>query len=145
MSTRVREAINRGNNLLIVGLLVFTALGVFAEILREDELLDKADDAFVVLAALAALMWYFTGKRRYQRSWLPFALLAMVSVAKVLAFRNEFDDPAAVGDEFGVVIPMVVMTVVSLITLLRTREPAALPEPGPAAEIAPQGQRRSVE
>ncbi len=145
MSTRVREAINRSNNLLIVGLLVFTALGVSAEIARENELLDKADDAFVVLAALAALVWYFTGKHRYQRSWLLFGLLAAVSVAKVLAFGNEFDDPAAAGDDFGVVVPLVVMTIVSLITLLRTREPAALPEPEPAVEIAPQGQRHWVE
>ncbi len=47
MPTRVRDALNRGNNLLIVGLLVFLACGVFAETLIENELLGKADDALL--------------------------------------------------------------------------------------------------
>jgi hypothetical protein len=104
--TKVKEAINRGNNLFMVGLLAFAAIGVFPEIIRENELLDKADDAFITLCAVAARAWYFTGKHRYQRSWLPFGLLAATWVVKVLAFANEFDDPAAVGDEFGLVIPL---------------------------------------
>ncbi len=51
MENKIQEAINRGNNLLVVGLLSFTALGIFAEIFREDEWLDKADDIFVALVA----------------------------------------------------------------------------------------------
>ncbi len=126
MSTELRESTNRGNNLLIVGLLLFTALGVFAEVFREDELLDKADDIFVVLAGLVALFWYLARKNRYQFSWFPFGLLAATFLAKVLAFVNEFDDPSASGDEFGLLIPLAVMVVVSAIILVRTRKDTVL-------------------
>ncbi len=128
MPTRVREAINRGNNLLVVGVLVFLACGVFTEIFVENELLDKADDIFAVLVAIAAVVWYLRGQNRFQSSWVPWSLLAVTFVAKVLAFLNERDDPAAVGDEFGVIIPLVVMVVVSGIILYRSRKQAALGE-----------------
>ncbi len=127
MSSEVRGAMNRGNNLLVVGLLVFLAFGVFSEILIENELLDKADDIFAVLMAIAGVIWYLRGKNRFQYSWVPWGLLAVTFVAKVLAFLNEFGDPAAVGDEFGVVIPLAAMVIVSGIIVYRSRK-AALPE-----------------
>ncbi len=135
MSTKVKETINRGNNLLIVGLLLFTALGVFAEVFREDEWLDKADDIFVVLAGLVALIWYLARKNRYQFSWFPFGLLAATFAAKVLAFVNEFDDPSASGDEFGLLIPLAVMVVVTGVLLYRASKTADLPEEESLPEI----------
>ncbi len=128
MPTRVREALNRGNNLFIVGLLVFLACGVFLEIFVENELLDKADDIFAVLIAIAAVVWYLSGKNRFQYSWVPWGLLAVTFVAKVLAFLNERDDPTAVGDEFGVIIPLAVMVIVSGIILYRARREAVTGE-----------------
>ncbi len=134
MPTRVREALNRGNNLFIVGLVVFLACGVFLEIFVENELLDKADDIFAVLIAIVAVVWYLRGKNRFQYSWVPWILLAVTFVAKVLAFLNERDDPAAVGDEFGVVIPLAVMVIVSGIILYRSRNQAVIEEGAPARE-----------
>lgn len=128
MDTKVKEALNRGNNLLVVGILSFAALGVFSEIFREDEWLDKADDIFVVLVALTVIVWYFSQKNRYQRSWVLFGLLAATAVVKVLAFINEFDDPVASGDEFGIVIPLVAITIVTLIIMLRTGQVRTIPE-----------------
>ncbi len=136
MSTKVREVMNRGNNLLIVGLLLFTALGVFTEVFREDEWLDKADDIFVVLAALVGVIWYLARKNRYQFSWFPFGLLAATFAVKVLAFVNEFDDPTASGDEFGVLIPLGVMVLVNAVLLYRARKAAALPLDESLPEIA---------
>jgi hypothetical membrane protein len=124
MIKKVTELTNRGNNLLIVGLLSFLAVGVFAEIFRENELLDKADDIFIVLLAIAAVIWYLSGQNRYRRSLVPFALLAATFILKVLAFVNEFNDPAASGDEFGVVPPLLAMVIVSGIILYRTRREA---------------------
>ncbi len=135
MPTRVREALNRGNNLFIVGLVVFLACGVFLEIFVENELLDKADDVFAVLIAIVAVAWYLRGKNRFQYSWVPWSLLAVTFVAKVLAFLNERDDPAAVGDEFGVVIPLAVMVIVSGIILYRSRNQAVIEEGIPAREV----------
>jgi len=135
MSNQVKEAMNRGNNLLVVGVLVFLASGIFAEIFIENELLDKADDIFVTLMAITAVIWYLWGKNRFQYSWAPWSLLAITFVAKVLAFINERDDPAAVGDEFGVVIPLAVMVIVSGVILYRARKQAALPEAIPMPEI----------
>ncbi len=134
MPTRVREALNRGNNLLVVGVLVFLACGVFAEIFVENELLDKADDLFVVLVAIAAVIWYLRGNNRFQYSWVPWGLLAVTFVAKVLAFLNERDDPAAVGDEFGVVIPLAVMVIVTGIILYRSRQELSSSNVAVAAE-----------
>ncbi len=141
MSNQVKEAMNRGNNLLVVGVLVFLASGVFAEIFVENELLDKADDLFVALAAIVAAAWYLWGKNRFQYSWAPWSLLAISFLAKVLAYINERNDPAAVGDEFGVVIPLAVMVIVSGVILYRARKQAALPETIPVPEI---GQGQSV-
>lgn len=124
MKLQVREAINRGNNLLAVGVLVFVASGIFTEILVEDELLDKADDILITLMAIGAVIWYLRGKNRVQFSWTPFALLAIAFVAKVFAFLNEFSDPAAVGDEFGTVIPLAVMTIATGVILYRSRREA---------------------
>ncbi len=135
MPTRVREALNRGNNLFIVGLLVFLACGVFAEIFVENELLDKADDIFAVLIAIVAVVWYLRGKNRFQYSWVPWSLLAVTFVAKVLAFLNERDDPAAVGDEFGVIIPLAVMVIVSGIILYRARNEEASSQAIPMPRI----------
>ncbi len=137
MQIKQREALNRGNNLLIVGLLAFLASGIFLEIFVENELLDKADDIFVTLCALVAVAWYLRGRNRYQRSWLPYVILALTFVAKVLAFINERDDPAAVGDEFGVIIPIAVMLVVSAVILYRTRDQAALVDATPEREMEP--------
>ncbi len=129
MSPQVKEAMNRGNNLLVVGVLVFLACGVFAEIFVENELLDKADDIFAVLIAIVAVVWYLRGKNRFQYSWVPWGLLAVTFVAKILAFLNERDDPAAVGDEFGVIIPLAVMVIVTGVIIYRAHK-ASLPSEG---------------
>jgi hypothetical protein len=53
-------------------------------------------------------------------------------VAKVLAFINEFNDPAAAGDDFGMLIPRAVMPILSSVTLFRTRTRLAFLETPPA-------------
>jgi hypothetical protein len=59
---------------------------------------------------------------------IPYSLLAVTFIAKVLAFVNERDDPFAVGDEFGLVIPLALMVIVTTVILYRTRRTSELPE-----------------
>jgi len=115
----VHDVTNRGNNLLVVGLQTFTAIGLLGEIIRETELRDKGDDIFIVLLALASIIWYFTGRNRYKLSWFPFVLLAATAIVKVGTLIYEFSDQVAVGDELGLVLPIVVMTIVTGITIAR--------------------------
>jgi peptidoglycan/LPS O-acetylase OafA/YrhL len=112
---------NRGNNLMMVAFLSILAVGVIAELFVETELLDKADDAFVLMLGILAVIWYVRGRNRYLYSWTPFILLALAFAGKALAFANEFNDPAAVGDEFGIVPVLAAMLIISAVILVRTR------------------------
>ncbi len=121
MPKSIREAMNRGNNLMMVGFLAILAVGVIAELFVENELLDKADDAFVLLLGIIGVIWYLRGRNRYSISRTLFILLALGFVAKCLAFANEFNDPAAVGDEFGIVPVLAAMLILSGVILARAR------------------------
>jgi hypothetical protein len=112
---------NRGNNLMVVAFLAVLAVGVVAELFAENELLDKADDAAVLLIGIIGVVWYLRGRNRYSYSWTPFVLLALGFVAKVLAFANEFNDPAAAGDEFGILPVIAAMLIISGVILVRAR------------------------
>ncbi len=103
MPKSIKEAMNRGNNLVIIVFLGILAFGVISELFVENELLDKADDAFVLILGIIGIAWYLRGRNRYRYSWTPFTLVALSLVAKVRAFINEFNDPTAAGDEYGIV------------------------------------------
>ena len=135
----VHESTNRGNNLLVIGLLVFTGLGVAGEIFREAELRDKGDDIFIVLLAIAGIIWYFSGRNRYRISWFPFILLAVTALTKVGTVFQELTDPTAIGDEFGLVLPLVLMTIITGIMVARAHRDQRLPEAPPASEMMHSG------
>jgi hypothetical protein len=139
MPKSIREAMNRGNNLMMVAFLAILAVGVIAELFVESELLDKADDAFVLVLGAIAVIWYLRGSHRYLYSWTLFILLALAFVGKVGAFINEFNDPAAVGDEFGIVPVLAAMLIISGVILVRSRRSYnALDEGAPRVEMIPQ-------
>ena len=106
----VREAMNRGNNLLMSGFLAVLGFGLVPEILRESEWIDRADDIVLLLLAIAASSWYLYGTNRTRRSLVPFGLLIIALVTIFAALAIEFTDPVAVGDEFGV-IPVLILIV----------------------------------
>jgi len=115
----VQDATHRGINLLVLGLLSFTGIGLLAELIREAEFIDKLDDIVIILLAITAVIWYFTGRNRFKLTWIPFILYAISAVVKIGAVINEFSDKVAVGDDLGLVIPMVVMAVVTGIVVAR--------------------------
>lgn len=121
MPKSIQEAMNRGNNLLMVTFVAVIAAGVFSLIFVERELLDKADDIFFAILGIVAVAWYLSGRNRYRYSWVPFGLVATGFLVKVLAFINEFDDPVSAGDEYGVVPAMAIVTVLSAVLMIRAR------------------------
>ena len=70
----VREATNRGNNMLMVGYLAITAAAIVERLIGEDDLVDRLDEAVIILLAIAGLVWYFSRRNRYQHSFAPLAL-----------------------------------------------------------------------
>lgn len=130
MPKSIREAMYRGNNLAMVVFLGVLAIGVFSELFVENELLDKADDAVIILLAIIGVVWYFRGAHRYQFSWTPFVLVTLVFVVKALALANEFTDPAAVGDEYGIVPLALAMLITSSVLMHRARRWSSVIGPG---------------
>jgi hypothetical protein len=125
-----REAINRGKNQLMVGLLALTFFPLIGPALGEDNLFDRLDDGFIVLLAIAAIVWYFVGRNRYHHSFAPLALVIVSFIAQAGGLFLEIGDPLGEGiDDFVVMAAMTVGLILSIIIYYsRTREHAALVE-----------------
>ena len=139
MDQESRDLVNRGNNLLAVGLLATIGIGIVTEVFREDELLHKADDATLFLLGVGALVWYFAGRNRFKRSLLPLGLLiAGMAVKAVAAFALETGDQADVGDDIGVLTVFLVAIVISALAYFRSRAetPATMPQGVPVESPA---------
>ena len=120
----IRDSTNRGNNLLAIGYLSVTSVGLFELVASEKEWLDKADDIVIIVFAVIGIVWYLSGRNRYKRSLVPLSLLGIGFLVKVAAVAIEFDDASAVGDDFGVMIAFLVITALVAAILYRTREKA---------------------
>jgi hypothetical protein len=117
----IREAINRGNNLLMAGFLAVVGFGMIPEIFRETEWIDRSDDIIVTLLAIAVSSWYLYGNNRYKRSLVPFGLLIVALITKVAGLMLEFDDQGAAGDELGVIPIFILIIILSGYLLYKTR------------------------
>lgn len=113
--------------MLVIGLLGFTGIGLVGEFFNEVEWRDKADDIFIVILAMIGAIWYFTGRNRYKFSWLPFILFLITTIVKASTFIYEFNDQVARGDEFGLVLPLLVLTIISGISIYHNRSSNKLP------------------
>ena len=127
----VREATNRGNNMLMVGYMAITAAAIVERLIGEDDLVDRLDEAVIILLAIAGLVWYFSRRNRYQHSFAPLALFIASFVVQAAGLGLELSDPAAAGDDYGLVIAYAVGLVVSIVIYARSREKAVLGEPLP--------------
>jgi hypothetical protein len=112
MEITKRDAITKGYNMLVTGLLSFVGIGLIGEFFNEVEWRDKADDIFIVILAIVGVIWYFTGRNRYKVSWFPFILLTVTTIVKLSTLFYEFDDQVARGDELGLVAPLLVLTII---------------------------------
>lgn len=130
----VREALNRGNNLLTVGITSVIGLTLSLHVFFEDDPLDKLDDGVAALIGAGALVWYFWGRNRIKRSWTPFGLLAILWVLQVFtAFVTEAQDQMARGDDLLLFQVLIVALIFNGIVLYRTR---AAERKAPAVTVA---------
>jgi hypothetical protein len=127
MEITTREAINKSYNMLVTGLLGFVGIGLVGEFFNEVEWRDKADDIFIVILTIIGAIWYFTGKNRYKGSWIPFVLLTITTLVKIGTLISEFNDQVARGDEFGLALPLLVLTIICGISIYRNRRTSQLP------------------
>jgi hypothetical protein len=121
MPKSIKEAMNRGNNLLIVGFLAVLGIGVMAELFNEVDLVDKLDDAIILLVAIVAVIWYLIGTNRYQYTWFPFILLFIGFLDKIMGLVIESSDPVASGDEFGILPTILALLIISGVIMVRSR------------------------
>lgn len=115
----VEAAVHRGYNQIMAVVFGLTALTFGSEIFGEPDPLDKIDNSLIALVGLIAVVWYFLGTNRFQRSLAPIGLAVAALVAQALGVALELGDPTAFGDEIpGMII--FVSFLVMLIVLRRT-------------------------
>ncbi len=135
----VREAVNRANNQLMVGLMSLTFLPLIPAALGEDNLVDRLDDAFIVLLAIAGIVWYFVGRNRYHHSFTPLALVIVSFIAQTGGMLMEMGDPLGEGiDDIPVFAAFTLGVILSIIVYTRTRDRAAQVETPPISQMGPQ-------
>ena len=105
----VRDALNRGYNLVGTAIIAISGLAFFPEFFTEDEPTHKFDEGVLLLLAIGAIAWYLTGKNKFSRTVVPILFTAAALVMKLIAFfLLEKGDAADLGDEFGAIILFVI-------------------------------------
>ena len=104
-----------------MGALAALGLGMITEISQEDEWLHRADEIGVIILAALLAGWYFLGKNRYSRSFVPLAMVTAALVVKVVGLALEFTDTKDVGDDIGVVQVILALLIIVGITLYMSR------------------------
>ena len=122
METSESRLLNRGNNLALIVFLAAIGLGILVEVFMEKEWADKIDDIIIVLLALIGLVWYMYGQNRFKRAFAPVLLVILAFIVKIGAFIVEFDDKEAIGDEFGVILPLLLLVIVGIVLYASFRQ-----------------------
>ncbi len=124
----VLEAINRGNNLLAVALMSITSATLIERLIGEDDMIDKIDEAIIILLGVTALIWYLSQNNRFKRSFVPLGILIGAALVQIGGLVAEIGDPAAAGDDYGLVIFFVLAVILNSVIYYRTRQLAAQPQ-----------------
>jgi hypothetical protein len=95
------ESLNRGFNLLSTSIVALAGFAFLPEAFLENDIPDKVDDTLLFVVGMVGIWWYNRGNNRFAGSWLPFALVIVALLVKVMAIGIEFDDAESVGDDFG--------------------------------------------
>jgi hypothetical protein len=118
----VKDAMNRGNNLLMTGFLAVLGFGLIPEIIRETEWIDRGDDIVLAILAIAVSAWYLSGNNRFRRSLVPFCLVVVALITKFVALAIEISDPDALGNELGTIPVLLLFVILSGYVLYSTRD-----------------------
>ncbi len=118
---RTRDCQSGGDLLGVAILAIESTLGLF-EIFNETEWIDRLDDLVVVALAIIGIVWYLAGSNRYRRSPLPWVLLNLAWVMKMIGlFVIERDDANAAGPDYGLIVTLLVGAIVVAWQYFRAR------------------------
>jgi heme/copper-type cytochrome/quinol oxidase subunit 4 len=126
MMITVRDALNRGYNLLGVGIIAISGLSFFSDLPAEiDQPSHIVDEVLLAILALVAFIWYLAGRNKYSRTVMPIIFAVLALAIKVLGLFLEFSDPEDRGDEFGALVLFGVTIIVLVWQYLASRRLAA--------------------
>ena len=117
----VQEAMARGYNFFVVAFLGILAGGLVGELSQEGPWIFKLDELLIIAIGVVAIVWYWVGQHRFQRSPVPLILAAAGFVAKVIGLTIEFKDVVEAGDDFGIVQTLLLLVIVGAVAYYRTR------------------------
>ncbi len=118
----IREAINRGFNLLAIGIVGLAGFAFMPEIFLEKDWDDKIDDAMLLVIGLVGIIWYFTKNNRVSRSVLPTALVVAALAVKIMGVIIEHNDPDSLGDDIGGLILFLLATAFIIYQYKKTKK-----------------------
>ena len=105
----VRDALNRGYNLVGTAIIAISGIAFFPEFFAEDEPAHKLDEGILLLLAIGSLVWYLIGKNKFSRTIVPILFTTAALIVKIVTlFSLERGDPADLGDELGAIILFVI-------------------------------------
>jgi hypothetical protein len=78
----------------MVGLMSLTFLPLIPPALGEGNLVDRNDDALIILLAIAGIVWYLSRRNRYHHSFAPLALVIVSFIAQTGGMLLEIGDPS---------------------------------------------------
>jgi FtsH-binding integral membrane protein len=133
----VRDALNRGYNLLGVGVVAISGLAFFSDLPAEiDQPSHIVDEVLLAILALVAFVWYLVGRNKYSRTVLPIVFAGLALAIKILGLVLESSDPEDRGDEFGALVLFGLTFIVLVWQYLVSRRLAAhAPETAEALEV----------
>ena len=133
----VRDALNRGYNLIGTAIIAISGLAFFPEFFTEDELTHKLDEGVLFLLAISSIVWYLIGKNKFSRTIVPLLSTAAALIMKLIAFfLLEKGDAADLGDEFGAMILFVITLAFLIWQYVSIRRMAQVVDKG-TAEVIP--------
>ena len=133
----VRDALNRGYNMIGTAIIAISGLAFFPEFFTEDELTHKLDEGVLFLLAISSIVWYLIGKNKFSRTIVPLLFTAAALVMKLIAFfLLEKGDAADLGDEFGAMILFVITLAFLIWQYVSIRRMAQVADKG-TAEVIP--------
>lgn len=98
-----KESVNpQKTNFFVGAFLSLLGFSLAPEILLENDLPDKIDDALFFIIGLFAIFWY--KKNSSKLSFVPVVLIFLGFFTKLFAIYIEYKDKEAVGDDIGIFI-----------------------------------------
>jgi hypothetical protein len=118
MELTVRDAVNRGYNLLACTILALGGVAFGTVVFDEHAWTDRFDDGGLLVMGAIAVVWYLVGGNRFKRSIVPIVLAAITLLVQLSGVLLEHDDPTSFGDNIGgmwLFVPLLVFLIVQYV------------------------------